>query len=199
MRYSAEHKQETRKRIVRAAARQFCRRGGKALAIADLMRVLGLTHGGFYKHFHSKQQLLAEAMSVSFDEMEAGILDAVRKTNPGAELKMIIEHYLKLEHCSNPGAGCPIAALSSEILRYPRAVRIKIDRAMQRLIKRLARFLPGKTGKERERNCLVLMSGMVGALNVARSAVNQKSRKAILDASKEFYIKAFFRNLQPRK
>src|SRR5258708_7657545 len=67
---------------------------------------------------------------------------------------MIIEHYLRLEHCSNPGAGCPMAALSSEIARYPRAVRVEIDRAMQRRIKRLARFLPGKTGKERERNCL---------------------------------------------
>ena len=118
---------------------------------------------------------------------------------PGAELKMIIEHYLRLEHCSNPGAGCPMAALSSEIARYPRAVRVEIDRAMQRRIKRLARFLPGKTGKERERNCLVLMSGMVGALNVARAAVDQKSRKAILDASKEFYIKAFLRNLHPKK
>jgi len=199
MRYSAEHKQETRKRIVRAAARQFCRRGGKGLAIADLMRELGLTHGGFYKHFDSKQQLLAEAISVGFDEMEAGIADAVSKTKPGAELKMIIEHYLRLEHCSNPGAGCPMAALSSEIARYPRPVRVEIDRAMQRRIKRLARFLPGKTGKDRERNCLVLMSGMVGALNVARAAVDQKSRKAILDASKEFYIKAFFRNLHPKK
>jgi len=199
MRYSAEHKQETRKRIVRAAARQFCGHSEKGLAIADLMRELGLTHGGFYRHFDSKQQLLAEAISVGFDEMEAGILDAVSKTKPGAELKMIIEHYLRLERCSNPGAECPLVALSSEIARYPRAVRVEIDRAMQRRIKRLARFLPGKTGKERERNCMVLMSGIVGALNVARSAVNQKSRKAILDASKEFYIKAFFRNLQPRK
>ena len=73
MRYSAEHKQETRKRIVRAAARQFCRHGGKGLAIADLMRELGLTHGGFYKHFDSKQQLLAEAISgFDFDGCESG-------------------------------------------------------------------------------------------------------------------------------
>ena len=154
------------------------------MAIADLIRVLGLTHWGFYKHFDSKQQLLAEAISVGFDEMEAGILDAVSNTKPGAELKMMIEHWLRLEHCSNPVAVCLMAALPSEIARYPRAVRVEIDRAMQRRIKRLARLLPGKTGKERECNCVVLMSGMVGALNVARLAVDQKSRKAILDASK---------------
>ena len=186
MRYSAEHKQETRKRIVRAAARQFCRRGGKALAISDLMRVLGLTHGGFYKHFDSKQQLFAEAILAGFEEMDVGIVDAVSKAKPGTELKMFIEHYLSPELCANPSAGCPMAALSLEIALYPRPVRVEIDRAMRRRIKRLARFLPGKTGKERERNCLVLMSGMVGALNVARAAVDQKSRKAILDASKEF-------------
>jgi len=96
---------------VRAAARQFCRPEGKGSAIADLMRELGLTHGGFYKHFDSKQQLLAEAITKGFEEMEAG--NAVRKAKPGAELRMIIEHYLRLEPCSNPGAGCPMAALSS--------------------------------------------------------------------------------------
>ena len=182
---------------MRAAARQFCRPEGKGSAIADLMRELGLTHGGFYKHFDSKQQLLAEAITKGFEEMEAG--NAVRKAKPGTELKAIIEHYLSPEHCANRGAGCPIAALSSEIARYPRAVRIEIDRAMQRRIKRLAGFLPGKTWKQRERNCRVLMSGMVGALDLARAAVDQKSRKAILDASKEFYIKAFFRNRHPKK
>ena len=76
-------------------------------------------------------------------------------------------------------------------MRYPRAVRVEIDRAIQQRMKRLARFLPGTTEKEREQNCLVLFSGMVGALNVARAAVDPESRKRILEASKEFYIKAF--------
>lgn len=191
MRYSPEHKQETRRRIVRAAARQFRRRGGKGLAIADLMRELDLTHGGFYKHFESKQQLLAEAITKGFNEMEAGIVDAVTKAKPGTELKTIIEYYLSLEHCANPGTGCPIAALASEIAHYPRVVRIEIDRAMQQRVKRIATFLPGETAKEQERNCLVLLSGMVGAVNLARAAIDLESRKTILEASRDFYIKAF--------
>jgi TetR/AcrR family transcriptional regulator, transcriptional repressor for nem operon len=191
MRYSAEHKQETRQRIVRAAARQFRRRGGKGLAIADLMRELHLTHGGFYKHFDSKQQLLAEAITKGFEEIQAAFVDALNKAKPGTELRMIIEHYLSLEHCSNAGAGCPMAALASEIPRYPRPVRVEIDRAMRQRVKRIARFLPGETEKERERNCLVLLSGMVGAVNLARAAIDLESRKAILEASKDFYIKAF--------
>ena len=172
-----------------AAALQLCRVDGKGLAIADLMRELGLTHGGFYKHFDSKQQLQAEAITKCFEVMEAG--SAVRTAKPGTELRAIIEHYLSPERCANRGPGCPIAALSSEIGRYPHSVRIEINRAMQSRIKRLARFLPGKTWKQRERNGRVLMSGMVGALNLARAAVNQKSREAILDAVREFYIRAF--------
>ena len=191
MRYSAEHKQETHDRIVRAASRQFRRRGGKGLAITDLMRELKLTHGGFYRHFDSKQQLLAEAISQGLDERESGFKDALSKAKPGTELKLIIEHYLSLEHCANPGDGCPLAALSSEIARYPRAVRLEIDRAMQRRVKRMAKFMPGATVKERERNWLVLISGMMGAVNMARAVVDPESRKNILAASKEFYIKAF--------
>src|SRR4030095_16101929 len=148
MRYPAEHKQATRERIVRAAARQFRRRGGKGLAIADLMRELDLTHGGFYKHFDSKQQLLAEAIAKGFEENESGFIDAVNAAKPGTELKTLIEHYLSPEHCADPGTGCPMAALSSEIARYPRAVRVEIDRAMQRRIKTNAKIFTGKPRKE---------------------------------------------------
>src|SRR5712692_3442087 len=162
MRYSTEHKKETRERIVRAASRQFRQRGGKGVAIADLMSKLNLTHGGFYKHFDSKQELLAEAIAKGFDETETGFLNAIDKAKPGGELKAIIERYLSLEHCSNPAEGCPMAALSSEISRYPRAIRVEIERAMQNRIKQMAKFLPGATAKERERNCLVLLCGMMG-------------------------------------
>jgi TetR/AcrR family transcriptional regulator, transcriptional repressor for nem operon len=191
MRYSREHKEQTRERIVREASRHFRRRGGKGLAIADLMNKLNLTHGGFYKHFGSKDELLAQAVAKAFDESSATFMEALQKAKPGSELRMIIEHYLSLEHCSNPGEGCPMAALSSEISRYPRPVRVAINRAMKARIQRLAQYLPGKTEKEREENCLVLMSGMMGAINVARATVDLESRKAVLEAAKNFYTKSF--------
>jgi TetR/AcrR family transcriptional regulator, transcriptional repressor for nem operon len=191
MRYSTEHKKETRERIVKAASQQFRRRGGKGLAIADLMSKLDLTHGGFYKHFDSKQQLLAEAIAKSFDETDAGFMEAIRKAKRGNELKVIIEHYLSLEHCANSAEGCPMAALVSEISRYSRSMRLEINRAMKKRVQRLSEFLPGATAKERERNCMVLLSGMVGAVSLARAVLDPESRQAILDASKDFYIKAF--------
>src|SRR5215470_14071281 len=123
MRYSAGHKKETRERIVKAASRQIRGQGGKGPAIGDLMRQLDLTHGGFYKHFRSKQQLLIEAIVKGFDETEDWLSETVSQAAPGGELKLIIERYLSLQHCSDAGGGCPVAALASEISRYPRGMR----------------------------------------------------------------------------
>ena len=191
MRYSAQHKQETRERIVRAASRHFRGQGGEGVAIADLMRKLDLTHGGFYRHFDSKEQLFAEAVAKSFEDVRAKFKEAVEKAPPEGKLKVFIEQYLSLDHCANPERGCPIAALSSEIARCPSAVRVKIDRALRDHIKRLSGLLPGATEKERERNCLVLLSGMGGALTVARSVADKETRQSVLQAAREFYLKAF--------
>ena len=191
MRYSAEHKRETRERIVRTASQHFRRRGQGGVGIADLMSGLKLTHGGFYKHFDSKEELLKEAIKGAFEEVENRFTEAVNKAKPGNELKTLIENYLSIEHCTNVGEGCPMAALASEIGRLPRAVRAEVDRAIKRRVKRTAPFLPGKTEKERERNCMALLSGMIGTVNVARALVDLEARKAVLDASKDFYIRAF--------
>src|SRR5262249_6483240 len=191
MRYSAQHKQETRERIVRTASQHFRGRGWDGVAIADLMSKLNLTHGGFYRHFDSKEQLFAEAIAKSFEDVRAKFTGTIEKAPPGGELKILIEQYLSLEHCANPDSGCPVAALASEIARYPRAVRAKINRAMRDHLKRMSGFLPGATEAERQRNCLVLLSGMSGALTLARTVADKEMRQNILQAAREFYIKAF--------
>jgi TetR/AcrR family transcriptional repressor of nem operon len=191
MRYTLQHKQETRERVVRAASRHFRKQGGKGVTIADLMRKLDLTHGGFYRHFRSKEQLLAEAVAKGFEESATMFTDAVEKAPAGGELRVIVEKYLSLEHSANPADGCPLAAMGSEIARYPRTVRVKIDRAMREYVNKIAKFLPGATKSERERNCRTLFSGMAGALNLARATADAELRKSILRDAKEFYIKAF--------
>ena len=191
MRYTPQHKQETRERIVRAASRHFRRRGGKGVAIADLMSNLDLTHGGFYRHFDNKEQLMVEAVAKGFEDVRANFLAAVKEAPPADQLKAFIEQYLSLDHCANPADGCPIAALASEVARYPRTLRVKMGRAMQEHIETLAKFMPGATEEERERNCFVLVSGMSGALTVARTTADPELRKTILEAAKEFYLNAF--------
>lgn len=190
MRYSAEHKKETRERIVRAASRQFRRRGREGVAIADLMKNLNLTHGGFYRHFGSKEQLFVEAIEKGFEDIRAQMKRAADE-QPGSELQAVIEEYLSLEHCSNPADGCPMAALVTEIARYPRAVRLKIERTLSDHLGGISKLLPGETESERRRNAIVLFSGMAGALGLARSVTGEKMRQNILQAAKQFYVEAF--------
>ncbi len=191
MRYSAQHKQETRERILRAASRRFRGGGQNDVAIADLMQELKLTHGGFYKHFNSKQDLLAETIDKAFEDGAEMLVQAVKRARPGAELKGIIETYLSPEHCAGVSEGCAVAALATEVARHPRALRLRFDKAVRDHAKRFAKFLPGSTDAEQLRNFAVLFTGMAGALSVARALADEGMRHRILQAAREFYIRSF--------
>src|SRR5207245_3686022 len=97
MRYPAEHKQETRERIIHAASRRF-RRAGAGVGIGQLMKTLKMTHGGFYRHFKSKDDLFEAALRKSFEEMRARMRAAIARAQPGHELEAIVETYLSEQH-----------------------------------------------------------------------------------------------------
>lgn len=190
MRYSPEHKQETRERIVSAASQRF-RRGGAAVGIGQLMKALKMTHGGFYRHFRSKDDLLVEALQKGFEETQSRMRAAAAGAKPGRELVAIIETYLSDKHCANPGVGCPVAALSAEIGRQPRAVRLAFDRAIQHVATAMSRYVNGQTDEDRRRNAAVLFSGMSGTLAVARAVSDEELRRKILAAGRKSYVEAF--------
>src|SRR5262245_66108845 len=119
MRYPAEHKQQTRERIVRAAARRFRSRGNEGTVIGDLMRDLRLTHGGFYRHFDSKEVLFAEAFDHSLEQSARKVLSRVENAPQGGKLKALIDSYLHIKHCEDIAGGCTVAALETEIVRQP--------------------------------------------------------------------------------
>src|SRR5262249_8996039 len=157
------------------------------------MRDLRLTHGGFYRHFASKQELYAEAIAEALRESGARLSQAAEAAPRGSELRVLITTYLSEEHCRDAGQGCLYAALASEIGRRPPAVPAAFEAALARHTQNMARFLPGETSEERERNSVLLFSGMAGALNVARAVSDEHRRQRILDISRDFYIKAFCR------
>ena len=192
MRYPAEHKQETRERIVHAASRRF-RRAGAGVGIGQLMKTLKMTHGGFYRHFKSKSDLLDAALTKGFEEMRARMSAAVAAAPSGHELEAIIETYLSEQHCADTAGGCPVAALASEIARQPRAVRAGFDRAIQEATSSVARFMSGATEEERRRKAGVLFSGMSGTLAVARAVSDEDLRRRILSAARRIYVEAFAR------
>jgi TetR/AcrR family transcriptional repressor of nem operon len=190
MRYPAEHKQRTRERIVKAAARRFRSRGSDGTAIGDLMRDLRLTHGGFYRHFDSKEDLFAQAVEHSLEDIRLRFASVVAKAPAEGKLKAFIDAYLDAEHCDNPAEGCPIAVLTSELARRPRAVRVAYQRALDNHIKLIARFVPGENDGDREEKAMMLLSGMAGTLAAARVMPDDRQQRAFLDAARKFYFNA---------
>jgi TetR/AcrR family transcriptional repressor of nem operon len=158
MRKSREAAAETRKRIVKAAACEFREKGIVATGLADLMKAAGLTHGGFYKHFESKDQLVAEATTAAMDALLEGM--AAHPTVGAA-----VASYLSTRHRDNPASGCPLAAIGGELSRSDREAREAATAGFVRLVDILA----GKAGTaEARRRALVAASTMIGAVTMSR-------------------------------
>ena len=190
MRYPADHKQATRERIVRAAARRFRSRGSDGAAISDLMRDLRLTHGGFYRHFGSKEDLFTEAFEHGVQQVSERLMKAAETALRGGELKAIIDSYLSMEHCHDVANGCPVAAMVSELARRKSGARSALLQAVRAHIERMARYVPGDTDEERVRKTVTLFSGMAGTLSIARAMPDDVRRRRVLDDARTFYLKA---------
>jgi TetR/AcrR family transcriptional repressor of nem operon len=157
MRKSREEAAQTRRRIVEAASCEFRKNGIVATGLNDLMKAAGLTHGGFYKHFASKDQLVAEATTAALDALLEGM--AAHPTTSA------VAAYLSTRHRDDPASGCPLAALGSELARSDRAAREAATAGFVRLVKILA----GKAGTaDARRRALVAAATMIGAVTMAR-------------------------------
>ena len=179
-----------REKIVSAASRRFRGRGGEGVAIADLMRDLKLTHGGFYRHFGGKEELFSEAFLASVAQAKARLLAAARAAEPGRQLEAIVDTYLGDWHCAHPAEGCPMAALTTEMPRHSRSTRAAFDGVVRSHAADFARFMPAGTIAERERTAMVLFAGMAGVLNVARAASDESLRRAILQQARALFVRA---------
>src|SRR6266404_2948082 len=131
MRKSREEAAETRKRIVRAAARQFREKGIAAAGLAELMKAAGLTHGGFYKHFTSKDQLVAETTAAALDTL-------LEEMDAHPTINAAVAVYLSTRHRDNPPSGCPLAAIGSELSRSDKKAREAATGGLVRLVDILA-------------------------------------------------------------
>ena len=121
MRYRPEHKAEIHQKIVKDASRRVRAEGLNGAAVAAVMRDTGLTHGGFYKHFGSKDDLLTESLREAFREIVDTWVDAAEQSPNKTAWKAIVKAYLSPEHCEHPEHGCPVAALAPELARVDKA------------------------------------------------------------------------------
>jgi len=191
MRYEPEHKTRTKDRIVRNAARKLRAEGLSGPGVASVMKASGLTVGGFYKHFRSKNDLLADAIAQGFLEFNDNVYTSLQNVPPEDRWKEMVRRYLSPEHCDHPDTGCPVAALAPEIARTKITVRKRIAGLMKEHTHRWVDFMPGATATGRERNFYVIFSAMAGAVSIARLLTKPADRERVLASVRDYILRSF--------
>jgi len=191
MRYDPQHKSQTRDRIVRNAARKLRAEGLSGPGVASVMKASGLTVGGFYKHFRSKDELLADAIAEGFSESSEKIYSSLQHVPREDRWKELVRLYLSPEHCDHPDSGCPVAALAPEMARAKLGVRKRISGLIKDRAERWVEFMPGRTATERQQNFSVIFSAMAGAVSVARILTDPADRQKALADMQSHLLRTF--------
>ena len=191
MRYRPGHKGEIHQKIVRDASRRVRAEGLTGAAVSTVMRDTGLTHGGFYKHFGTKDDLLVESLSEAFREIAGRLAEAGEQSKPGTAWKAIVKTYLSPEHCDHPECGCPVAALGPELARASKLMKAPIDEELTRYKSQMLRLMPGRRTADKERAFFTIFSTLIGAVTIARLIPDLKARARVLATARNFLLRNF--------
>jgi TetR/AcrR family transcriptional regulator, transcriptional repressor for nem operon len=191
MRYRPEHKAEVRQKIVKDASHRVRAEGLNGAAVAAVMRDTGLTHGGFYKHFDSKNDLLLESLQEAFTEIGDTLARAAQQSKREAGWKAIVKTYLSLEYCDHAERGCPLPALAPEMVRADAAMRGQIFAELVKYKDRMVSFMPGRRVADKERAFFVIFSTMIGAIEIARLLPARAAQEKVLASAREFLLRSF--------
>jgi TetR/AcrR family transcriptional repressor of nem operon len=179
MGYSKAQKARTHKRIVAIAAKRFREKGLAGFGIAELMREAGLTVGGFYKHFDSRDELVAEAVSSAFGGWQRRV-DAAASGGPPVSYAELIDDYLSDVHRKNPGTGCAFSALAPEIARSDKRTRALTSAQVRIDLELIVGLQPGKDKRAARSRAILTLSALVGAMSLARAVSDESLSREIL-------------------
>jgi TetR/AcrR family transcriptional regulator, transcriptional repressor for nem operon len=185
MRYSREHKLETHERIVKRASVRLREKGAHGIGVADLMKDAGLTHGGFYAHFASREALVIEAFAHAMDRSTERWRKLGEATPPEQRLATIVDSYLSPAHRDNPGHGCAIPTLGAEIARESPKTRRAFATRLEQMIDVFADQIPDVSRKAARQQATAAIATMMGALVMARVAGAGEFSEEILVAGRE--------------
>lgn len=186
MRVSREQAARNRERIIDVASREFREKGFDGIGVADVMKSAGLTHGGFYGHFSSKDDLIAEACAASMDR-SVEKWSKLAETSPGAAFAALTNSYLQKAHRDDTATGCTMAALAPDIARQSGAVRKRFTQGMRALRDILAKAIPGQSEAARREKALATMAGLVGTLVLSRAVDDPEFADEILRAGQTVF------------
>jgi TetR/AcrR family transcriptional repressor of nem operon len=183
MRVSREKFAENRERILDCAARLFREKGYDGVGVADIMQAAGLTHGGFYGHFASKDDLIAQASRrASADFLPA--MQALARRSPDTALDTIISNYLAAKHRDHPEVGCPFAALGSDMARQGDAGRAAATTSMRAQLDLLEPLMPDESVDDRRSAAMATFATLVGTLVLARISDDPALSDELLEAGR---------------
>ncbi|UPK30174.1 TetR/AcrR family transcriptional regulator [Bradyrhizobium sp. 195] len=185
MRYSREHKQETHDRIVKKASVRLREKGAHGIGVADLMKEAGLTHGGFYAHFDSREALVMEAFSYAMDRSMDHWRKLTDEAAPEKRLALVAESYLSTLHRDNPGSGCSIPALGAEIARESPKTRKAFAGKLDEMIELLADYIPNLPRKTARKQAVAMLATMAGTMLLARVAGSSELSDEVLKAGRD--------------
>jgi len=182
-------REETHERIVAAAARAIRRHGYAGVGVAEVMREAGLTHGGFYAHFESRDALLVEALQRASRDSTAAVLQAAeaRKARNVSAFRALVETYLDDAHLATLDSGCPVAALGSDMPRQTGALREASAERVESLIAAVRRNMPRAT----RATAAVVTSTLVGALQLGRALGDNAEGRAVLAAARKSLLQQY--------
>jgi TetR/AcrR family transcriptional regulator, transcriptional repressor for nem operon len=185
MRYSKEHKQETHARIVKKASVRLREKGAHGIGVADLMKEAGLTHGGFYAHFDSREALVIEAFNYAMDRANERWRKIAEQTPSDKRLSTIIESYLSPLHRDDPGHGCAVPSLGAEIARESPKTRKAFAAKLEQMIDMMADQILDVPRKTARKQAMATLATMMGTMVLSRIAGNGEFSEQILSAGRE--------------
>jgi TetR/AcrR family transcriptional repressor of nem operon len=182
MRHSRDEKARTHRRIVALAAKRFREKGLAGIGIADLMKDAGLTVGGFYKHFNSRDALVAEAVGSALELWKRQV-DAAASGGPPVTYESLVGEYLSDAHRDHPGTGCPVSALAGDLARTDRRTRALVSRKIRDNIELLATLIRNTHKRDRgsvRAQAILTYCALVGAISMARAVSDEDLSGEIL-------------------
>jgi TetR/AcrR family transcriptional regulator, transcriptional repressor for nem operon len=181
MGHSRRDKEATHTRIVRVAARRFRERGLEGIGVADVMKEAGVTVGGFYKHFGSREELVVEALATAFKD-----LDVWEEHTEG--IAQLLQDYLTEAHRDTPGTGCAMGALLGDMTRGSRSARALYTERVKRSLAFLSAFFPSSPRSDKRGRALLILSALLGALNLSRAVSDPALSREILSGVRQQLI-----------
>ena len=184
MRRSREEAAKTRQEIIKAASTLLRERGLHGISVAELMSEIGLTHGGFYTHFDSKEALASEAIEAAFGESVRGWHEVLESARTKSGFASLVDLYLGEKHLRDPGTGCAVPALGSEIARAGPVVRESVAKGINEMIEVFSKQIDDTSPERKKERAIATVACLVGAIVMARCVNDRTTAQSYLEGTR---------------